>query len=65
MAVVKLTILALALMLIFEGIMPFAAPLQWRAVMERLLACHDGQLRFIGAISMGVGLVLFLVTLLW
>jgi uncharacterized protein YjeT (DUF2065 family) len=38
--------LAIALMLVFEGLMPFAFP-------------SDGQIRFIGLASVGAGLLLF------
>ncbi len=40
--------LALALMLVLEGIMPFAAPAKWREMFSRLLELSDGQIRFIG-----------------
>jgi uncharacterized protein len=40
--------LALALMLVLEGIMPFAAPAKWREMFARLLELSDGQIRFIG-----------------
>ncbi len=40
--------LALALMLVLEGILPFAAPAKWREMFSRLLELSDGQIRFIG-----------------
>jgi len=40
--------LALALMLVLEGLMPLAAPAAWREMFRRLLALSDGQIRFIG-----------------
>jgi uncharacterized protein YjeT (DUF2065 family) len=49
---------ALALMLIFEGLMPFFSPRGWRAVLERVLRLTDGQIRFLGLCSMGIGLAL-------
>lgn len=53
----------LALMLVFEGIMPFLAPRQWRETFRRVIELSDGQLRFVGLASMALGLVLlFLVT---
>lgn len=53
----------LALMLIFEGVLPFAAPALWRDTFRRMLALSDGQLRFAGLLSIGAGLViLFAVT---
>jgi uncharacterized protein len=49
---------ALALMLILEGLMPFASPRTWRAMFERAARLSDGQLRFIGLASLAAGLVL-------
>jgi len=49
---------ALALMLIFEGLMPFLSPRGWRAMFQRAMAMTDGQIRFIGLISIVLGLVL-------
>ena len=40
--------LALALMLVLEGLLPFAAPATWRDMFRRLLDLSDGQIRFIG-----------------
>lgn len=54
-------LLALALMLVFEGIMPFVWPEKWRKTFEQLLKFSDGQLRFIGLSSMMIGLLLILV----
>jgi uncharacterized protein YjeT (DUF2065 family) len=52
---------ALALMLVFEGLLPFLSPTTWRTVFERALKLSDGQIRFIGLLSMiiGAGLLLF------
>jgi uncharacterized protein len=49
---------ALALMLVFEGLMPFMSPTRWRQVFEQVLRLSDGQIRFIGLSSMLVGLLL-------
>ena len=49
---------ALALMLVFEGLLPFLSPTAWRQVFERALKMSDGQIRFIGMSSMLVGLLL-------
>ncbi|MEO5670596.1 MAG: DUF2065 domain-containing protein [Ramlibacter sp.] len=49
---------ALALVLVLEGIFPFLSPGGWRRTFQRLLALHDGQLRFFGLISIALGLVL-------
>jgi uncharacterized protein YjeT (DUF2065 family) len=40
--------LALALMLVLEGLLPFLAPATWRDMFRRLLDLSDGQIRFIG-----------------
>ena len=48
---------AFALLLIIEGILPFAAPRIWRETFRKLIDMSDGQLRFIGLISMALGVV--------
>ena len=48
---------AFALLLIVEGILPFAAPRIWRDTFRKLIEMSDGQLRFIGVISMALGLI--------
>jgi uncharacterized protein len=53
--------LALGLMLVLEGIMPLVAPQVWRETFQRFIAMKDGQLRFVGLISILVGLVLILI----
>jgi len=45
------------LILIIEGLLPFAAPRLWRDTFQRLIGLTDGQLRFIGLLSIGFGLV--------
>ena len=52
--------MALGLMLIFEGLLPFIAPQAWRETFKRLTALKDGQLRFMGLISIIGGLLLML-----
>ena len=54
-----LLLAALALMLVFEGLMPFLSPRGWRAMFERALTMTDGQIRFIGLLSILIGLGLF------
>ncbi len=51
---------ALALMLVFEGLLPFLSPGAWRQVFERAVKMSDGQIRFIGLSSMLIGLLLLL-----
>lgn len=59
----KIVLLALAFMLILEGMMPLAAPDRWRKTMLKISELADGQLRFLGLCSMLAGLVLLLVFL--
>ena len=47
---------ALALVLVVEGIMPLLAPGLWRESFRRLVELTDGQLRFIGLVSIAIGL---------
>ncbi|MGH8802885.1 MAG: DUF2065 domain-containing protein [Casimicrobiaceae bacterium] len=48
---------ALALVLVLEGLLPFVAPRMWRDSFRRLTELSDGQLRFVGVISIGIGLI--------
>ena len=50
---------ALALMLVLEGLLPFLSPTTWREMFERATRMSDGQIRFIGLISLLAGLLLF------
>jgi hypothetical protein len=49
---------AMALLLVFEGILPFVAPGRWKEAVQSLAQLDDGQLRAIGLGSMVVGLAL-------
>jgi len=51
-------ILALGLMLVIEGLLPFLAPKVWRETFRRVTEFKDGQLRFMGLASMVLGLLL-------
>ena len=51
-------LLALALMLILEGVLPFLAPNLWRDTFRRITQMSDGQIRFVGLSSMIVGLLI-------
>ena len=53
-------LMALALMLILEGVLPFLAPSLWRETFRRITQMSDGQIRFIGLSSMLAGLLLLL-----
>ena len=54
-------LVAFALMLVLEGLVPFLAPKAWRDTFRRLIQLTDGQIRFIGLTSMLVGIVLLMV----
>ncbi len=49
---------ALALMLVFEGLLPFLNPGIWRRAFERALRLSDAQIRYVGLGSMVAGLLL-------
>ena len=51
---------ALALMLLIEGLLPFVSPRTWREVFTRMTQLNDGQIRFMGLVSMLAGLLLLL-----
>ncbi len=53
-------LMALALMLVIEGLLPFLAPRLWRETFQRLMQLSDGQIRFFGLTSMIAGLLLLL-----
>lgn len=50
--------LAMALVLVIEGLFPFFSPQGWKRAFARLLDLQDGQLRFFGLCSMVLGLVM-------
>jgi uncharacterized protein YjeT (DUF2065 family) len=57
----QLTLLTvLGLLLVFEGLMPLLLPQAWRDTFRRIMALKDGQLRFMGLMSVLLGLVLIL-----
>ncbi|MFZ2650486.1 MAG: DUF2065 domain-containing protein [Burkholderiaceae bacterium] len=51
---------AFALMLVAEGLLPLFSPTAWRSVFERALKMSDGQIRFLGLVSLLSGLLLWL-----
>jgi uncharacterized protein len=51
-------LVAMALMLVIEGILPFLAPALWRETFRKMTEMSDGQLRFVGLTSMLGGLLL-------
>ena len=48
---------ALAMLLILEGFLPFCAPGLWRETFRKVMELSDGQLRFVGLISISLGIV--------
>lgn len=51
---------AIGLLLVIEGLLPFASPGTWRGGFRRMLELSDGQLRFVGAASMLGGVFLLM-----
>ena len=48
--------LALALVLVIEGLLPFLSPEGWRRMFTQILRLSDGQIRFFGLCSVLAGL---------
>ena len=51
-------LMAFALMLVIEGVLPFLVPAVWRETFRRITQFTDGQIRFFGLSSMLIGLTL-------
>jgi len=54
-------LMAVGLMLLFEGLLPLLLPQQWREMFLRISRLRDGQIRFFGLIAVLVGGFLLLV----
>jgi uncharacterized protein YjeT (DUF2065 family) len=54
----KIVLMALALMLVIEGLLPFVVPHLWREMFRRVTAMTDGQIRFFGLTAMLIGVML-------
>ena len=52
---------AIALVLIFEGLLPFLNPGAWRRVFERALQLSDAQIRMLGLSSLAIGVTILLI----
>jgi uncharacterized protein len=52
----SLLFVALGLMLLLEGIIPFLFPKQWRDTISRIAQLTDGQIRFVGLVVLSCGL---------
>ncbi|MFN4362100.1 MAG: DUF2065 domain-containing protein [Hylemonella sp.] len=48
--------LAMALVLVIEGLFPFLSPGGWRRMFSQILQLNDGQIRFFGLLSILAGL---------
>ena len=53
---------AVGLVLVLEGVLPFLTPRMWRDTFRKLLELSDGQLRFMGLISMLLSLGIVFLT---
>lgn len=53
---------AIALMLVFEGLMPFIAPARWRQTISLIGRLDNRSLRIMGLASMLLGLLLLALT---
>ena len=45
-------------MLLFEGVIPFLFPKQWREAFKRITQFSDGQIRFFGLLALLAGLAI-------
>jgi uncharacterized protein YjeT (DUF2065 family) len=50
--------MALALVLVFEGLFPFISPTSWRRMFAQLLQLSDGQIRTFALASISAGILL-------
>jgi uncharacterized protein len=48
------------MVLIIEGILPFLSPSLWRETFRKIIELTDGQLRFVGLMSIVAGLACLL-----
>lgn len=53
-------LVALAIVMILEGALPFVSPRLWRDTFSKLIELSDGQIRFVGLIAIVAGLVALL-----
>ena len=51
---------AIALVLIFEGLLPLISPTRWREMFTQLLQLQDGQIRFFGLTIVLLGFFLLI-----
>ncbi len=53
--------LALALFFVMEGVLPLAFPAHWRAWFRQMIELRDGQIRFLGLLSVLAGAAILLI----
>jgi uncharacterized protein YjeT (DUF2065 family) len=58
--VLQLVVLAVALVLVIEGLLPFMNPGLWRRVFERAVQMTDGKIRMLGLTSLVIGVAVLL-----
>jgi len=58
--VVETLLLAFGLVLIIEGLFPFAAPEGWRATFSKVVTLPSRYIRLGGLLSIGLGILLLL-----
>ena len=51
-------LIAVALMLVIEGILPFLSPTKMRGILLRMLEMDDKSLRISGLVSMVIGVIM-------
>jgi len=56
---------AIALVLVFEGVLPFLSPRLWRDIMLRLVQRNDRQVRVMGLTSMLIGVAIMVLVHTW
>lgn len=56
----EVLIAAIALLFIFEGLLPFVAPNFWQKVMREATEMPENSLRIMGFVSITIGLILLL-----
>ncbi|ASQ46939.1 DUF2065 domain-containing protein [Legionella clemsonensis] len=49
---------AFALVLVFEGLMPFTSPVKWKELLRKIIGQDEKVLRITGLFSMLVGVIL-------
>ena len=49
--------MAMAMVLVLEGLLPLLGPRQWRLMFTQLLQLKDGQLRFCGLLCIAAGVI--------